>query len=428
MALRIDNRDAFKAWLKNQPKEVACVMAHRTAARIWPILALDVVPGDFHGTWRANLTKSTLRSTLASRLMCIEPNAPRATAARAAAIASAASANAAFASASANVASSAAFAIASAPAARVPSSAAARASSSSAAARAAAAAARAAADQAYVWESLSADARRIEDGMRPADLVQAPLWPDAPMPRNLAENWQSLRDALVGDDPNWQFWIDFYEGILAGGADAPERIALMDKVAQMPEEIWEKPARDVNAHIAGMYEEFLDSQRPAAPPVDQRGAFLKMLLAEPLQTVEQADMLAGQIVRVAQAIRAESNTPDGVELFESMAMQMRQISRIVADATESYEDKIKALEAENQTLRDTIAEMVRKARNSDAPSPGDTIRQAAHELLVEFSETAGPTVGYIAPVAGLYYLVGNAALVFPLLDAAQKFIPRKAGL
>jgi len=36
-------------------------------------------------------------------------------------------------------------------------------------------------------------------------------------------------------------------------------------------------------------------------------------------------------------------------------------------------------------------------------------------------------VGYIAPVAGLYYLVGNAALVFPLLDAAQKFIPRKAG-
>ena len=138
-------------------------------------------------------------------------------------------------------------------------------------------------------------------------------------------------------------------------------------------------------------------------------------------------MLAGQIERVAQAIRAESNTPDGVELFESMAMQMRQISRIVADATESYEDKIKALEAENQALRDTIAEMERKARNPDAPEIGYTIRHVAHKLLVGFSETAGPTVGYIAPVAGLYYLVGNAALVFPLLDAAQKFIPRKAG-
>jgi len=387
MALRIDNLDAFEAWLNNQPKEVACVMAHRTAARMWPIIALDVVHEEFHSTWRANLTKSTLRCSLASRLVCIEPNAPRATAA-----ARAADANASY----ADVAR-------------------------------AAAAADDVAGQAYVWESLSADVKRIEDGMRPVDLVQAPLWPDAPMPRKLAENWQSLRDVLVRDDANWQFWIDFYEGILAGGAYAPARIALMDKVAQMPDEFWEKPAREVNAHIAGMYQEFLDSQRPAAPPVDQRGAFLKMLLAEPLQTVAQADMLAGQIERVAQAIRAESNTPDGVELFESMAMQMRQISRIVADATESYEDKIKALEAENQALRDTIAEMERKARNPDAPEIGYTIRHAAHKLLVGFSETAGPTVGYIAPVAGLYYLVGNAALVFPLLDAAQKFIPRKAG-
>ena len=377
MALRIDNLDAFEAWLNNQPKEVACVMAHRTAARMWPIIALDVVHEEFHSTWRANLTKSTLRCSLASRLVCIEPNAPRATAAARAADASSAADDVA--------------------------------------------------GQAYVWESLSADVKRIEDGMRPVDLVQAPLWPDAPMPRKLAENWQSLRDVLVRDDANWQFWIDFYEGILAGGAYAPARIALMDKVAQMPDEFWEKPAREVNAHIAGMYQEFLDSQRPAAPPVDQRGAFLKMLLAEPLQTVAQADMLAGQIERVAQAIRAESNTPDGVELFESMAMQMRQISRIVADATESYEDKIKALEAENQALRDTIAEMERKARNPDAPEIGYTIRHAAHKLLVGFSETAGPTVGYIAPVAGLYYLVGNAALVFPLLDAAQKFIPRKAG-
>ena len=389
MALRIDNLDAFEAWLNNQPKEVACVMAHRTAARMWPIIALDVVHEEFHSTWRANLTKSTLRCSLASRLVCIEPNAPRATAAARAADANASSSAAAF-------ASDAAFA------ADV-------------------------AGQAYVWESLSADVKRIEDGMRPVDLVQAPLWPDAPMPRKLAENWQSLRDVLVRDDANWQFWIDFYEGILAGGAYAPARIALMDKVAQMPDEFWEKPAREVNAHIAGMYQEFLDSQRPAAPPVDQRGAFLKMLLAEPLQTVAQADMLAGQIERVAQAIRAESNTPDGVELFESMAMQMRQISRIVADATESYEDKIKALEAENQALRDTIAEMERKARNPDAPEIGYTIRHVAHKLLVGFSETAGPTVGYIAPVAGLYYLVGNAALVFPLLDAAQKFIPRKAG-
>ena len=384
MALRIGNVVDFHNWQARQPREVAQVVAHRQAARVLPYV-YDAPPRQkIDEDPYYEILKYIFRRSISAHMVTIGSNTLRKSAADAA--------DAAFASAGASFVS--------------------------------------AADNdpdTVVWAPLSAEVERIEAGMRPADLVLTPLWGDAPRPEVVETKWQDMKAALLRDDPNWQFWIDFYEGILAGGADAPERIALMDKVAQMPEEIWEKPAREVNAHIAGMYQEFLDSQRPAAPPVDQRGAFLKMLLAEPLQTVEQADMLAGQIERVAQAIRAESNTPDGVELFESMAMQMRQISRIVADATESYEDKIKALEAENQTLRDTIAEMERKARNSDAPEIGYTIRHAAHKLLVGFSKTAGQTAGYIAPVAGLYYLVGNAALVFPLLDAAQKFIPRKAG-
>ena len=385
MALRIGNIVDFHNWQASQPREVAQVVAHRQAARVLPYV-YDAPPRQkIDEDPYYEILKYIFRRSISAHMVTIGSNTLRKSAADAA--------DAAFAFAGASFVS--------------------------------------AADNdpdTVVWAPLSAEVERIEAGMRPADLVLTPLWGDAPRPEVVATKWQNLKAALLQDDSNWQFWIDFYEGILAGGADAPERIALMDKVAQMPEELWKKPARDVNAHIAGMYQEFLDSQRPAAPPVDQRGAFLKMLLAEPLQTVEQADMLAGQIERVAQAIRAESNTPDGVELFESMAMQMRQISRIVNDKTKSHEDKIKALEAENQTLRDTIADMVRKARNSDAPEIGYTIRHAAHKLLVGFSETAGPTVGYIAPVAGLYYLVGNAALVFPLLDAAQKFIPRKAGL
>ena len=64
MALRIDNLDAFEAWLNNQPKEVACVMAHRTAARMWPIIALDVVHEEFHSTWRANASRLSIRRAM----------------------------------------------------------------------------------------------------------------------------------------------------------------------------------------------------------------------------------------------------------------------------------------------------------------------------------------------------------------------------
>ena len=385
MALRIGNIVDFHNWQASQPREVAQVVAHRQAARVLPYV-YDAPPRQkIDEDPYYEILKYIFRLSISAHMVTIGSNTLRKSAADAA--------DAAFASAGASFVS--------------------------------------AADNdpdTVVWAPLSAEVERIEAGMRPADLVLTPLWGDAPRPEVVATKWQNLKAALLQDDSNWQFWIDFYEGILAGGAYAPARIALMDRVAQMSDEVWRKPAREVNAHIAGIYQEFLDSQRPAAPPVDQRGAFLKMLLAEPLQTVAQADMLAGQIERVAQAIRAESNTPEGVELFESMAMQMRQISRIVNDKTKSHEDKIKALEAENQTLRDTIAEMERKARNSDAPEIGYTIRHAAHKLLVGFSETAGQTAGIIAPVAGLFYLVGDAALVFQLLDAAQKFMPGKAGL
>lgn len=412
MALRIGNVDDFHNWLKSQPLEVMQVLGHRTAARVLPyVYDASSFPINSEYSFYETL-KHIFRLNISAHMLTIGTNTLRKSAVEAAHVAHVAYASAAHA-ASAAYASDVAYSSDVAYAAFVPNT----------AANAAASAA-----DTVVWAPLSAEVERIEAGMRPADLVLTPLWRDAPRPEVVETKWQDLKAALLQDDANWQFWIDFYEGILAGGAYAPARIALMDKVAQMPDEFWQKPAREVNAHIAEIYQEFLDNQRPAAPPVDQRGAFLELLLAEPLQTVAQADMLAGQIDRVAQAIRAESNTPEGVELFESMAMQMRQISHIVTHETKSREDKIKALEAENQTLRDTIADVVSKARNSDAPSPGDTIRQAAHELLVEFSKRAGQSAGFIAPVAGLFYLVGDAALVFQLLDAAQKFMPGKAGL
>ena len=228
MALRIGNIVDFHNWQASQPREVAQVVAHRQAARVLPYV-YDAPPRQkIDEDPYYEILKYIFRRSTSAHMVTIGSNTLRKSAADAA--------DAAFASAGASFVS--------------------------------------AADNdpdTVVWAPLSAEVERIEAGMRPADLVLTPLWGDAPRPEVVETKWQDMKAALLRDDPNWQFWIDFYEGILAGGAYAPARIALMDKVAQMPDEFWQKPAREVNAHIAGMYEEFIrrEYMRPETIRLDR---------------------------------------------------------------------------------------------------------------------------------------------------------------
>jgi hypothetical protein len=251
VTLRISDRGTFRDWLQSQPEEVARVLAHRTAARILPIMARDVVHGDFHDTWRAGLAKYILRCTLAARLVCVAPNAPRVTVAAAAAAATATTGYAATAAAAAIAAAAAATA------------------TTATAATAAAAAATTAA--AYVWNPLSVDARLIEGGMRPEDLLSAPLWQKAQMPQALRAHWQNLQQSLLRDDENWQFWIDFYDGIVKGGTYRPAQIDLFDQIAQMPNDVWDRPSSEVNAQIAVYHEAFVrrEFMRPETMVLDK---------------------------------------------------------------------------------------------------------------------------------------------------------------
>ena len=255
MVLRFDNDVDFRNWLEGQPREVAQVLAHRSATRVLPyVYDASSFSINSEDPYRIIL-KHIFRLSISAHMLTIGTNTLRKSAVEAAHVAHVAYAAAAHA-ASAAYASDVAYSSDVAYAGFVPNT----------AANAAASAA-----DTVVWAPLSAEVERIEAGMRPADLVLTPLWGDAPRPEVVETKWQDMKAALLRDDPNWQFWIDFYEGILAGGAYAPARIALMDKVAQMPEELWKKPARDVNAHIAGMYEEFIrrEYMRPETIRLDR---------------------------------------------------------------------------------------------------------------------------------------------------------------
>lgn len=96
----------------------------------------------------------------------------------------------------------------------------------------------------------------------------APLWHEG-APVEIQKNWSAFRNILLAQDPNWQVWTDWYEHVLHG-ATSPKRgiAALSDEtlieLAQKPNEFWEREPDVVNAEIADWVDE---EHKPSLPPM-----------------------------------------------------------------------------------------------------------------------------------------------------------------
>lgn len=69
----------------------------------------------------------------------------------------------------------------------------------------------------------------------------------------LSREWQDLKRNLLVLDPNWQFWIDWYQAKLNGtvhsGLVQDEQESLYSEIAGFPDELWEEGATAVNEQI-----------------------------------------------------------------------------------------------------------------------------------------------------------------------------------
>ena len=108
-----------------------------------------------------------------------------------------------------------------------------------------------------LWESISSDAYEIENGMLGDQLIERPLWAKRIEP--FQSKWKKLTNGLIAENPNWQFWIDWYQAILDGtthkGLSRSQQDNLYLQIATFPNELWEKGAEAVNAKIAELLEE-----------------------------------------------------------------------------------------------------------------------------------------------------------------------------
>ncbi|MCA1241706.1 hypothetical protein LC092_04605 [Stappia stellulata] len=273
------DRKEFQEWLKGHPPEVAVALASRAALRVFPIVRRHVrvtsVSSEavFLSLFRANFLacgfvdyrlQTRVRRSAADNAAAAASRAARA--ARDFARAANSRSSARVAGFIANAASDAATtAYAASPNADIPIFA--------AAAHAAAAAlsanmvstdtaALSAVPNTDFAVALRSECEIIDAGLTALDLARTPLWLNG-ISEELGWDWKRLSKDLLALDPNWSVWTDCYDDRLAGRpADLEFEIAR----ANLPEELWDKGAKAVNAELARIRDELRAKRSPASEP------------------------------------------------------------------------------------------------------------------------------------------------------------------
>ena len=223
--VEITNHEDLEAWLQDKPREVAVVIAARTALRVQPVLA-RIFDANFSKQRQNALYLQSHRAMLASAVAAVYPTAE----AMAAAFAAFAAADAA-ATADATPAADAAATFAAATFAAAAADAAARAA--------------AGANADAVWAAVSRDCADVDPENSVALFLRS-IWPDGP------PAFINRTETPVGPQraaPHWSFWHRWYASMRDGH---PLNWDLQRDIAVIPDEGWEKGPEHIAELIAGI--------------------------------------------------------------------------------------------------------------------------------------------------------------------------------
>ena len=229
-----------------------------------------------------------------------------------------------------------------------------------------------------IWTALSQDARLLEAGKSPFDLLRLPLWPDD------TEGWWrewrgGMRNTLREGPPtaptlgNWLIWEEWFASIENGGDDFGLLPALAEELLTKialgggDEEFWQRPHPEINTRIAN----WLTEARTAAklvPPLQQpslRFAFVDGLVrlwrglglgsADDDQKRIQSQLpILKELVGRLKA-RLERNEIPQIELLEALSQLYSLLNR-----KDLAEIGVTELFSRTLTFRDQLAEAVKK--------------------------------------------------------------------
>jgi hypothetical protein len=369
----ITDRESLKAWLEDQPREVAVWIAFRAAARVLPVWWDEVLTEDW--ARKRDLTAlPVLRSLLISSVAAKRPNEKfmgAATLAATGAVEAGAGATRAEHHASADAATRAALA-----ANRVYEGAA------HVAADAANAAATASNAATAAWEAVRADAGRVRDGTVPDDL---PLWPDGRGP--LEEKWRAIVWQVKNSEgaEDWQFWTAWYDSLLDGRpmlGDAGRTWEMLEQIALIDPATWDKGPEAANPVIREIWE-------------------LHRLRAE--VAALQAEKAAFLAARASEVQRGHNQPPEG--LVDDAPEVARQIT-IIWDGLDEARDELERDAPDKGVLR-AIAERMLAALNA----VGTYCGKVGDAAVMSAATETGKLVARTAYVATLDHIANNGRLM-----------------
>ena len=96
------------------------------------------------------------------------------------------------------------------------------------------------------WNAIRWDCRSLAARATSGVVAVARLWPND-APEETARRWAALAAALRSHSRGWEFWIDWYEDVVAGRL---ETWVMLEEIAAIPEADWAQGSRHVNALIA----------------------------------------------------------------------------------------------------------------------------------------------------------------------------------
>lgn len=246
----INDRESLELWLKDQPRETARVIAHRSAMRVLPI----------YWEWAESARKRDLTALPILRLILITEAAWRSAILEITAAAKVAF-DAAIGPTGSITITAAAVADATTAAATTTFTATATLATVTTATNAAFAA-----DQSsdMVWSALRADCERLKSGSAPEHW---PLWPGFENP--LADLWTDLKTTLSApgrEGPNWSFWIRWYDAALSGRSQNWE---MLEEIALIDPKDWDQGPVRVNALIREIEQTYALRASPNAEKINR---------------------------------------------------------------------------------------------------------------------------------------------------------------
>lgn len=177
------------------------------------------------------------------------------------------------------------------------------------------------------WRRMTHDAVEVEAARSPFAL---PLWPDGPVP-----DWVPMIHRDWGArGGGWEFWADWYEGYLDG---QPLCLDLLEKVARIPDEEWQKGDDHVNEIIAGLYDAHriaTAAARLEADLVSKVGKAPGIGHNRPPEEITDPPLVVPTIQEPLRAIRSQALAPRPDKQAVSDAIdRLRKVISILASYT-----------------------------------------------------------------------------------------------